>query len=93
VIRTESTGACWKIVFHKTIRAVYDLKNRKTCPGALHPSYCAPRLNEAIRKLQNSAHIEDSHGKYIDAPLIIAQFWCGQSLVASDKDYLNLFPK
>jgi hypothetical protein len=61
--------------------------------GAIHCSYCFPRVKDIIRKLQTSAHIEYGHGMYIHPNFIIAKVLCGQSLFAHRNDRLSLVPK
>jgi hypothetical protein len=73
----------------------YRHKNKPMFPGfgAVHCSYCFPRVKDIIRKLQTSAHIEYGHGKYINPNFIIAKVLCGQSLFAHHSDRFSLVPK
>jgi hypothetical protein len=61
--------------------------------GAVHCSYCFPRVRDIIRKLQTSAHIEYGRGKYVDPHFIVANVLCGRSLFHSDRDQFHLVPK
>jgi hypothetical protein len=61
--------------------------------GAVHCSYCFPRLSDIIRKLQTSGHTEYGHGKYVDPDFIVARVLCGQSLFQQEHDKINLVPK
>jgi hypothetical protein len=61
--------------------------------GAVHGSYCFPRVRDIIRKLQTAAHIEYGHGKYVDPHFIVASVLCGRSLFDSARDRFDLVPK
>jgi hypothetical protein len=73
----------------------YRYRNNPIFPGfgAVHCSYCFPRVKDIIRKLQTSAHTEYGHGKYINPNFIVANVLCGRSLFHPQRDRFDLVPK